>query len=82
MGFISSKVNSSLFIFQQQQQLIMLLVYVDDIIITGSSLTFIATILQALQAEFPIKDVGDLNFFLGVEVHCTSHGISINQQKY
>jgi histone deacetylase 1/2 len=44
------------------------LIYVDDIIVTGSSDHAINVLLRDLNVNFAIKDLGDLHFFLGIEV--------------
>lgn len=59
-----------------------LLVYVDDVILTGDDETEINHIKAALDAIFKIKDLGDLRFFLGLEVARSSKGIVVNQRKY
>uniref|UniRef100_A0A2N9IUN3 Reverse transcriptase Ty1/copia-type domain-containing protein n=1 Tax=Fagus sylvatica TaxID=28930 RepID=A0A2N9IUN3_FAGSY len=48
------------------------LIYVDDIIVTGSNSTSIAGLIAKLQEDFALKDLGPLNFFLGVEAHTTA----------
>jgi hypothetical protein len=45
-----------------------LLVYVDDIILVSSSSTAVDALISALGADFAIKDLGRLHFFLGIEV--------------
>ncbi|GKA28268.1 ribonuclease H-like domain-containing protein [Tanacetum coccineum] len=55
-----------------------LLVYVDDIIITGNSVSEI----ENLKSKFMIKDLGKLKYFLGIEVGDTEKGICLNQRKY
>jgi len=45
-----------------------MLVYVDDIIVASSSQEAIAALLQELEKEFAIKDLGDLHYFLGIQV--------------
>ena len=40
----------------------------DDIIIIGSSSSAVYALIQFLKIDFAVKELGDLNFFLGVEV--------------
>ncbi|XP_068662971.1 uncharacterized mitochondrial protein AtMg00810-like [Aristolochia californica] len=49
--------------------MVILLVYVDDIIITGSDSGLINKLQQVLHATFHMKDLGQLTYFLGLEVH-------------
>jgi histone deacetylase 1/2 len=57
-----------LFIYNKVGIKIYILVYVDDIIVTSSSNKAIASLLQDLGSAFALKDLGDLHFFLGMEV--------------
>ncbi|GKC16784.1 ribonuclease H-like domain-containing protein [Tanacetum coccineum] len=59
-----------------------LLVYVDDIIITGNSVSKIEKFKVFLKSKFMIKDLGKLKYFLGIEVVDTEKGICLNQRKY
>ena len=61
---------------------ILLLVYVDDIIITGPNLSHIKDLIFELDSVFSLKDLGDLHFFLGVEVTREATGMYLTQQKY
>ncbi|GJR87249.1 ribonuclease H-like domain-containing protein [Tanacetum coccineum] len=45
-----------------------LLLYVDDIILTASSTTFLQSIIATLHAEFSMTDLGSLDYFLGISV--------------
>jgi hypothetical protein len=47
---------------------------VDDIIIVSSSSPTIDKFLKQLHREFVVKDLHQLNYFLGIEVHHTSSG--------
>ncbi|GJQ95629.1 ribonuclease H-like domain-containing protein [Tanacetum coccineum] len=53
-----------------------LLVYVDDIIITGNSVSEIEKFKVFLKSKFMIKDLGKLKYFLGIEVVDTDKDIS------
>ncbi|GKE18165.1 ribonuclease H-like domain-containing protein [Tanacetum coccineum] len=59
-----------------------LLIYVDDIIITGNSVSEIEKFKVFLKSKFMIKDLGKLKYFLGIEVVDTDKGIFLNQRKY
>jgi len=55
---------------------------VDDIILAGNDKEQIARIKQALNQTFKIKDLGNLRYFLCLEVSRSKTGIMINQRKY
>ncbi|GKD61464.1 ribonuclease H-like domain-containing protein, partial [Tanacetum coccineum] len=80
--FVQSKSDYSLFTKPVDNVFIALLVYVDDIIITGSSLAQIEKVTQFLKTKFMIKDLGKLKYFLGIEVLDTPSGVCLNQRKY
>ena len=46
-----------------------LLVYVDDIILISSSVVAADRLVSAMSGDFAIKDLGQLHFFLGLEVN-------------
>ncbi|XP_026459264.1 uncharacterized protein LOC113359913 [Papaver somniferum] len=58
------------------------LVYVDDIIITGNNETSISNLKKFLEKSFSIKDLGKLQYFLGIEVSRSNRGIFLCQRKY
>jgi hypothetical protein len=59
-----------------------LLIYVDDIIVASSTDATVEALLNDLQSEFALKDLGLLNYFLGIEVKMSSDGIVLTQEKY
>ncbi|XP_019438973.1 PREDICTED: uncharacterized protein LOC109344675 [Lupinus angustifolius] len=59
-----------------------ILVYVDDLILTGTSIDQIIHTKTVLHNKFSIKDLGELKFFLGMEVARSKQGITIYQRKY
>ncbi|KAL3819930.1 hypothetical protein ACJIZ3_005835 [Penstemon smallii] len=82
LGFQESKADTSLFIFRKSAIIIFILIYVDDILITGSSSDTITRMIDCLKTTFAIKDLGSLNFFLGVEALRCPDGIYLTQRNY
>jgi histone deacetylase 1/2 len=58
------------------------LVYVDDIIVASSVPSATTTLLKQLNKEFALKDLGDLHYFLGIEVSKARDVIILTQEKY
>ena len=59
-----------------------MLVYVDDIVITGPSLSLINSLKEFLHTQFKLKDLGQLKYFLGFEIARSSQGILLSQRHY
>ncbi|XP_062005862.1 uncharacterized mitochondrial protein AtMg00810-like [Rosa rugosa] len=72
----------SLFTHKQGKSFTALLIYVDDILITGNDPITISALKNFLNSRFRIKDLGDLKYFLGIEVSHSKNGIYISQRKY
>jgi hypothetical protein len=82
IGFIGSQVDHSLFVYHQGSTLLYFLIYIDDIILTGSDIISINRVINLLQADFAIKDMGELSFFLNIEAIRIDHGLYLSQRRY
>jgi hypothetical protein len=82
LGFVSSTVDSSLFVFHQGSVHLYFLIYVDDILLTGTPISHIASVITQLHQVFTLKDLGNLSFFLGIQVVQSSQGLHLRQAKY
>ena len=56
--------------------------YVDDMILIGNDPKKIRTLREYLFLEFNMKDLGQLRYFLGIEVARPEQEISLSQHKY
>jgi hypothetical protein len=82
LRFIEAKSDTSLFIPCRGRDMVYLLLYVDDIILTASSLELLCRTIVALQWEFAMKDLGPLHHFLGITVKYRPNGLFLHQRTY
>ncbi|GJR72386.1 ribonuclease H-like domain-containing protein [Tanacetum coccineum] len=80
--FQHSKTDSSLFVFHRGPDIAYLLLYVNDIILTASSLAFLQRIISSLHSEFAMTDLGSLNYFLGISAQRSKSGLFLSQSKF
>ena len=59
-----------------------MLIYVDAIIVPNSSDQAVSALLKDLSQDFALKDLGDLQFFLGMEVKKVHGALVLTQEKY
>jgi hypothetical protein len=57
-------------------------IYVDDIVLAGYSAITIECLGQTLAQNFPINDLGCVDYFLGIEASYTSQGMILTRPKY
>ncbi|KAG8494583.1 hypothetical protein CXB51_012012 [Gossypium anomalum] len=81
-GFQQSKFDYSLFTKRQGGKVVLLLIYVDDLVITGNDEFLIKELKGILNQNFKMKDLGELKYFLGLEILRSKDGIFLNQRKY
>uniref|UniRef100_A0A2N9FVX2 Integrase catalytic domain-containing protein n=1 Tax=Fagus sylvatica TaxID=28930 RepID=A0A2N9FVX2_FAGSY len=81
-GFAASTADSSLFIYRTKTTIAYLLLYVDDIVLTSNTPTFLDHLIHHLRLVFDLKDLGPLNYFLGIQVTRDSTGLHLSQAKY
>uniref|UniRef100_A0A2N9HC90 Integrase catalytic domain-containing protein n=1 Tax=Fagus sylvatica TaxID=28930 RepID=A0A2N9HC90_FAGSY len=82
LGFLASSADSSLFIYKDEKIIAYLLLYVDDIVLTSNTPSFLDHLIVQLSTVFDLKDLGQLHYFLGLQVTRTSTGLHLNQAKY
>ena len=81
-GCHNSSADTSVFIYLQGSHVLYILVYVDDIIVTGNTLSLVSACIQVLASRFSLKDPNNLHYFLGIEVTRTKSGLHMIQKKY
>ena len=56
--------------------------YVDDILFNGPNKQLVVKLVSDLNATFALKDLGDIHYFLGIEVHRNPAALYFTQSKY
>ena len=82
LGFTFSSHDNALFTRQTPHDIVLLLLYVNDMIIIGNDPHAISDLRHYLGQHFEMKDLGSLNYFLGIEVSRRSDGYLFSQAKY
>ena len=75
-------VDKTLFIKTRNFDLIVVQIYVDDIIFGATNQILCSEFADLMQSEFEMSMMGELGFFLGLQIKQTVDGIMIHQQKY
>jgi hypothetical protein len=81
-GFQTSNVDFSLYVKKTNHGIVVIVIYVDDLIITGDSDVDIFDLKKLLKHKFEMKDLGELHYFLGIEVIQSPKGIWLLQRQY
>jgi len=81
LGFRKSKVDSNLFHKFEGDGLRIFILYVDDLLFIGE-VSPINECKKKLAPEFEMKDLGMMEYFLGLEVWKYRGEIFLNQEKY
>jgi hypothetical protein len=67
-GFQTSNVDFSLYVKKTNHGIVVIVIYVDDLIIIGNNDVNIFDFKKLLKQKFELKDLGELCYFLNIEV--------------
>jgi hypothetical protein len=81
-GFQTSNADFSLYVKKTDHGIVVIVIYVDDLIIIGDSDVNIFDLKKLLKQKFEMKDLGELRYFLGIEVIQSLKGIWLLQRQY
>ncbi|GKC34921.1 putative ribonuclease H-like domain-containing protein [Tanacetum coccineum] len=81
-GFQRGKINKTLFIRRDKGDILLVQVYVDDIIFGSTKKSLCTEFEKMMHKKFQMSSMGELTFFLGLQVKQKEDGIFISQDKY
>lgn len=80
--FVIGTVDKTLFKFVKDDHILLVQIYVDDIIFGSTNPKLCEKFSKIMQEKFEMSMMGELTFFLGLQVKQLEKGIFINQSKY
>ncbi|GJR47563.1 ribonuclease H-like domain-containing protein [Tanacetum coccineum] len=81
-GFQRGKIDQTLFIKSHQGHILLVQIYVDDIIFGSTKKELCEEFEKLMKDKFQMSSMGELTFFLGLQVQQKKKGIFISQDKY
>ena len=76
------KIDTTLFIKQKDNDMLIVQIYVDDIIFGATNVSLCEEFAKYMHSEFEMSMMGELNFFLGLQIKQLKKGTFINQANY
>ncbi|GKA28198.1 retrovirus-related pol polyprotein from transposon TNT 1-94, partial [Tanacetum coccineum] len=81
-GFKRGTIDKTLFIKKNKSDIMLVQVYVDDIIFGSTKKSICIEFEECMHKRFQMSSMGELTFFLGLQVKQQPDGIFISQDKY
>ena len=79
-GYRRGAIDKTLFLREQRGEILVVQVYVDDIIFGSTNPATVENFKDLWSSEFEMCMVGELSFFLGLQISQTLEGTKIHQQ--
>ena len=76
------KIDTTIFIKTKENDMLLVQIYVDDIIFGATNVSFCEEVSKCMHNEFEMSMMGELNFFLGLQIKQLKEGTFTNQAKY
>nr|GEV40115.1 hypothetical protein [Tanacetum cinerariifolium] len=81
-SFQRGKIDQTLIIKRQKGDILLVQIYVDDIIFGSTNNDLCKSFKKLMKDKFQMSSMGELTFFLGLQVKQKKDGIFISQDKY
>nr|GEU93986.1 retrovirus-related Pol polyprotein from transposon TNT 1-94 [Tanacetum cinerariifolium] len=81
-AFTKGTIDPTLFTIRYGEDILLVQIYVDDIIFESTNPKYTKRFEKLIHSRFEMSLMGEMKFFLGLQIHQSSRGIFINQAKY
>nr|GEW09010.1 hypothetical protein [Tanacetum cinerariifolium] len=81
-GFTKGTIDLTLFTIRYEEDILLVQIYVDDIIFGSTNPKYSKRFEKLMHSRFEMSLMGEMKFFLGLQIHQSPSGIFINQAKY
>ncbi|BBG99673.1 transposable element gene [Prunus dulcis] len=81
-GYVRRSVDKTLFVKKFKIDVLIAQVYIDDIVVGSTSNLHVQEFIHVMTSEFENSLVGELNYFLGLQIKQHHDGIFVSQSKY
>ncbi|GJV88016.1 retrovirus-related pol polyprotein from transposon TNT 1-94 [Tanacetum coccineum] len=81
-GFTKGTIDPTLFKIKYGEDILLVQIYVDDIIFGSTNPKHSKRFEKLMHSRFEMSLMGEMKFFLGLQIHQSPKGIFINQAKY
>nr|GEZ64292.1 retrovirus-related Pol polyprotein from transposon TNT 1-94 [Tanacetum cinerariifolium] len=81
-GFTKGIIDPTLFTIRYGEDILLVQIYVDDIIFGSTNPKYLKRFEKLMHSRFELSLMGEMKFFLGLQIHQSPSGIFINQAKY
>nr|GFB30977.1 retrovirus-related Pol polyprotein from transposon TNT 1-94 [Tanacetum cinerariifolium] len=81
-GFTKGTIDPTLFTIRYGEDIQLVQFYVDDIIFGSTNPKYTKRFEKLMHSRFEMSSIGEMKFFLGLQIHQSPSGIFINQAKY
>ena len=72
------------YVKRSMEKFIIISLYIDDILLAGNDKVFVRAIKEWLSSNFEMKDMGEVDYILGVKKHrdCSKKLLTFSQESY
>ncbi|OMO61385.1 Integrase, catalytic core [Corchorus capsularis] len=82
IGFCRSPHEPTLYVKQDGSKILIVSLYVDNLLVCGSDSSMVCSFKNEMEKVSEMTDLGEINYFLGMEISQSQNGIFIGQHKF